>query len=82
MIGTYLAHLAPFQSIRNVCEDQEVYKFAYINNDAAASVFQGDKLLLIQAPSGTDIHVNQPTIVRFLARIHVDDNRVLCSMAM
>jgi hypothetical protein len=51
--------------MRNVCEDQEIYKYAYVFKDEAIGAFQNDKLLLIQAPSGTELIVGQPTLVSF-----------------
>jgi hypothetical protein len=53
------------QSMRNVCEDQDNCKYAYVFRDEAINVFENNKLLLLQAPPGTDIHVGQPTMVCF-----------------
>ncbi|KAI6189972.1 E2F-TDP domain-containing protein [Aphelenchoides bicaudatus] len=59
------------QSMRNVCEDQDIYKFAYVFKDEAIGAFQNDKLLLIQAPSGTELIVGQPTLQADEVKYHL-----------
>jgi hypothetical protein len=48
--------------MRNVCEDQEIYKYAFVFKEEAIGAFENDKLFLIQAPPGTDIQVGTPTV--------------------
>jgi hypothetical protein len=59
------------QSMKNVCEDQDIYKFAYVFRDETINVFENNKLLLIQAPPGTDIHVGQPTVLADEVKYHL-----------
>ncbi|CAD5231708.1 unnamed protein product [Bursaphelenchus xylophilus] len=46
------------QSMRNVCEEQDNCKHAYLSKEETASVFGNDQILLVQAPPGTDIQYN------------------------
>ncbi|KAI6230215.1 E2F-TDP domain-containing protein [Aphelenchoides fujianensis] len=50
------------QSMRNVCEDMDIYRYAFVLKEEAASAFENERLLLLQAPPGTDIQVGQPAI--------------------
>uniref|UniRef100_A0A1I7RSE0 E2F_TDP domain-containing protein n=1 Tax=Bursaphelenchus xylophilus TaxID=6326 RepID=A0A1I7RSE0_BURXY len=50
------------QSMRNVCEEQDNCKHAYLSKEETASVFGNDQILLVQAPPGTDIQVGQPNM--------------------
>ncbi|XP_045582158.1 transcription factor E2F5 [Procambarus clarkii] len=51
------------QSIKNITEDLSNYKMAYVNHEDICSCFQGDTLLAIQAPSGTQLEVPIPQMV-------------------
>lgn len=49
--------------MRNVCEDQDNCKYAYVFRNETINAFENNKLFLLQAPPGTDLHVGQPTVV-------------------
>ncbi|XP_037787024.1 transcription factor E2F4-like [Penaeus monodon] len=51
------------QSIKNITEDLSNYKMAYVNHEDICNCFQGDTLLAIQAPSGTQLEVPIPQMV-------------------
>ncbi|KAK7080133.1 Transcription factor e2f4, partial [Halocaridina rubra] len=51
------------QSIKNITEDLSNYKMAYVTHDDICSYFEGDTLLAIQAPSGTQLEVPIPQVV-------------------
>ncbi|PVD20792.1 hypothetical protein C0Q70_18953 [Pomacea canaliculata] len=48
------------QSIRNVTDEDSNTNFAYVTHEDICSCFQGDTLLAIQAPSGTQMEVPIP----------------------
>ncbi|XP_072024419.1 transcription factor E2F5-like [Amphiura filiformis] len=48
------------QSIRNVTDDQENSRLAYVTHEDLCRCFQGDTLLAVQAPSGTQLEVPIP----------------------
>ncbi|XP_033626460.1 transcription factor E2F5-like [Asterias rubens] len=48
------------QSIRNVTDDQENSRLAYVTHEDLCRCFTGDTLLAIQAPSGTQLQVPVP----------------------
>ncbi|XP_076065975.1 transcription factor E2F5-like [Oratosquilla oratoria] len=51
------------QSIKNITEDVSNYKLAYVNHADICGCFQGDTLLAIQAPSGTQLEVPIPQTI-------------------
>ncbi|XP_050734696.1 transcription factor E2F4-like [Eriocheir sinensis] len=51
------------QSIKNITEDLSNFKMAYVNHEDICNCFQGDTLLAIQAPSGTQLEVPVPQMV-------------------
>ncbi|CAL4060872.1 unnamed protein product, partial [Meganyctiphanes norvegica] len=51
------------QSIKNIIEDLSNYKMAYVNHQDICNCFQGDTLLAIQAPSGTQLEVPIPQMI-------------------
>ncbi|XP_076337094.1 transcription factor E2F5-like [Tachypleus tridentatus] len=52
-----LHHCWAQQSIRNITEDQTNFQLAYVSHDDICRCFEGDTLLVIQAPSGTQLEV-------------------------
>ncbi|XP_022244700.1 transcription factor E2F5-like [Limulus polyphemus] len=52
-----LHHCWAQQSIRNITEDQTNFQLAYVSHDDICRCFEGDTLLAIQAPSGTQLEV-------------------------
>lgn len=56
------------QSIKNITEDLSNYKMAYVNHEDICNCFQGDTLLAIQAPSGTQLEVPIPNMVGLIPR--------------
>ncbi|XP_002732836.2 transcription factor E2F5-like [Saccoglossus kowalevskii] len=50
------------QSIKNVTDDQENHRLAYVTHEDICRCFRGDTLLAIQAPSGTQLEVPIPEI--------------------
>ncbi|XP_022106684.1 transcription factor E2F5-like isoform X2 [Acanthaster planci] len=48
------------QSIRNVTDDQENSRLAYVTHEDLCRCFKGDTLLATQAPSGTQLQVPVP----------------------
>ncbi|XP_071488315.1 transcription factor E2F5-like [Diadema antillarum] len=48
------------QSIRNVTDDVENHRLAYVTHDDLCRCFKGDTLLAVQAPSGTQLQVPVP----------------------
>ncbi|XP_064641672.1 transcription factor E2F5-like isoform X2 [Lineus longissimus] len=48
------------QSIKNVTDDMGNHKLAYVTHEDICKCFQGDTLLAIQAPSGTQLEVPIP----------------------
>ncbi|XP_033115719.1 transcription factor E2F5-like [Anneissia japonica] len=48
------------QSIKNVTDDQENSRLAYVNHEDLCKCFKNDTLLAIQAPSGTQLEVPVP----------------------
>ncbi|XP_038077481.1 transcription factor E2F5-like isoform X2 [Patiria miniata] len=50
------------QSIRNVTDDQENSRLAYVTHEDLCRCFKGDTLLATQAPSGTQLQVPVPEI--------------------
>ncbi|XP_070574225.1 transcription factor E2F5-like [Ptychodera flava] len=48
------------QSIKNVTDDQENHRLAYVTHEDICRCFRGDTLLAIQAPSGTQLEVPIP----------------------
>ncbi|KAG0722020.1 Transcription factor E2F4 [Chionoecetes opilio] len=51
------------QSIKNITEDLSNFKMAYVNHEDICNCFQGDTLLAIQAPSGTQLEVPVPQML-------------------
>ena len=54
------------QSLKNISEDPENEKHAYISHEDLCKCYQGETLLAIQAPSGTQLEVPPPELVRQL----------------
>lgn len=54
------------QSLKNVSEDIDNEKHAYVSHDDVCKCYQGETLLAIQAPSGTQLEVPPPEIVSHL----------------
>jgi transcription factor E2F4/5 len=52
------------QSLKNISEDSENEKLAFVTYDDVCQSFTGDTLLAIQAPSGTQLEVPIPEVVR------------------
>nr|QDM02517.1 E2F5 [Apostichopus japonicus] len=50
------------QSIRNVQDDQENSRLAYVTHEDLCKCFKGDTLLAIKAPSGTQLEVPVPEV--------------------
>ncbi|XP_077982579.1 transcription factor E2F5-like [Glandiceps talaboti] len=50
------------QSIKNVTDDQENHRLAYVTHEDICRCFRGDTLLAIQAPSGTQLEVPIPEL--------------------
>ncbi|XP_076358115.1 transcription factor E2F5-like isoform X1 [Tachypleus tridentatus] len=48
------------QSIRNITEDPTNFQLAYVSHEDICNCFEGDTLLAIQAPSGTQLEVPLP----------------------
>ncbi|CAH1270567.1 E2F5 [Branchiostoma lanceolatum] len=48
------------QSIKNVTEDVENHRLAYVTHEDLCRCFRGDTLLAVQAPSGTQLEVPIP----------------------
>lgn len=57
--------------MRNVCEDMDIYRYAFVLKEEAARAFENERLLLLQAPPGTDIQVGQPAIVRLSLHLRI-----------
>lgn len=55
-------HQRAYQSIRNVQDDQENSRLAYVTHEDLCKCFKGDTLLAIQAPSGTQLEVPVPEV--------------------
>ena len=51
------------QSIKNITDDMGNEKMAYVTHEDICKCFQGDTLLAIQAPSGTQLEVPIPGAV-------------------
>ena len=51
------------QSLKNVSEDPDNERHAYVSHDDICNCYQGETLLAIQAPSGTQLEVPPPEIV-------------------
>lgn len=51
------------QSIKNITEDMGNHKMAYVTHYDICSCFEGDTLLAIQAPSGTQLGVPTPQMM-------------------
>lgn len=51
------------QSLKNVSEDPENEKHAYVSHEDLCKCYQGETLLAIQAPSGTQLEVPPPELV-------------------
>ncbi|KAB7498511.1 Transcription factor E2F4 [Armadillidium nasatum] len=51
------------QSIKNITEEITNYKLAYVKQEDICKCFQNDTLLVIQAPSGTQLEVPMPHMV-------------------
>jgi len=56
------------QSLKNISEDTENEKLAFVTYDDVCKSFTGDTLLAIQAPSGTQLEVPIPEVVSTLNR--------------
>lgn len=54
--------------MRNLCEDQDVYKYAYVFKDEAIGAFENDKLILFQAPAGTDVSLSNVVRLKVFSR--------------
>eukprot|EP00111_Clytia_hemisphaerica_P007341 TCONS_00021350-protein len=50
------------QSLKNVSEDPDNERHAYVSHDDICNCYQGETLLAIQAPSGTQLEVPPPEI--------------------
>ena len=50
------------QSLKNVSEDHENERHAYVSHEDVCSCYQGETLLAIQAPSGTNLEVPPPEV--------------------
>ncbi|CAI9621212.1 unnamed protein product, partial [Staurois parvus] len=48
------------QSINNVMDDSEIHTFSFVTHDDLCNCFNGDTLLAVQAPSGTQLEVPIP----------------------
>lgn len=55
-------HKRVHQSIRNVQDDQENSRLAYVTHEDLCKCFKGDTLLAIKAPSGTQLEVPVPDV--------------------
>lgn len=51
------------QSLKNVSEDPENEKHAYVSHEDLCKCYRGETLLAIQAPSGTQLEVPPPELV-------------------
>lgn len=51
------------QSLKNVSEDPENEQLAYVTYEDVCHSFRGDTLLVVQAPSGTQLEVPIPETV-------------------
>lgn len=51
------------QSLKNVSEDPENEQLAYVTYEDVCGSFKGDTLLVVQAPSGTQLEVPIPDTV-------------------
>lgn len=51
------------QSLKNVSEDPENEQLAYVTYEDVCRSFKGDTLLVVQAPSGTQLEVPIPDTV-------------------
>ncbi|KAI6186545.1 E2F-TDP domain-containing protein [Aphelenchoides besseyi] len=73
LLDTHLKWIkqAGYSIMRNVCEDKDIYHFAYVQKEEAVGAFQNDRLLLVQAPPGTDISIGQPSINGEEIRYHL-----------
>ena len=54
------------QSLKNVSEDPENERHAYVSHEDVCMCFRGETLLAIQAPSGTQLEVPPPDIVSLI----------------
>jgi len=71
------------QSLKNVSEDIDNEKHAYVSHDDVCKCYQGETLLAIQAPSGTQLEVPPPEIQPGMPKpkyqIHLNsDNGPIC----
>ncbi|XP_023376607.1 transcription factor E2F5 [Pteropus vampyrus] len=60
------------QSIRNVMSDAINNRFSYVTHEDICDCFNGDTLLAIQAPSGTQLEVPIPEMVCGTASVYRD----------
>ena len=51
------------QSIKNITEDQSNSHLSYVRSEEICSCFEGDTLLAVKAPSGTQLEVPKPESV-------------------
>jgi len=70
------------QSLKNVSEDSENEQHAYVSHEDVCNCYQGETLLAIQAPSGTQLEVPPPDVRHGQAakyQIHLkSDNGPIC----
>nr|XP_060631537.1 transcription factor E2F5 [Anolis sagrei ordinatus] len=62
------------QSIKNVKEDSDNKHFSYITHEDICDCFNGDTLLAIQAPSGTQLEVPVPQVGQKKYQINLKSN--------
>ncbi|XP_062986975.1 transcription factor E2F5 [Elgaria multicarinata webbii] len=62
------------QSIKNVKEDSTNKRFSYITHEDICDCFNGDTLLAIQAPSGTQLEVPLPHVGQKKYQINLKSN--------
>ena len=61
------------QSLKNVSEDPENEQLAYVTYEDVCHSFRGDTLLVVQAPSGTQLEVPIPDTVGLTNRPVIDN---------
>ena len=61
------------QSLKNVSEDPENEQLAYVTYEDVCHSFRGDTLLVVQAPSGTQLEVPIPDTVSLTNRPVIDN---------
>jgi len=59
------------QSLKNVSEDPDNERHAYVSHEDICSCYQGETILAIQAPSGTQLEVPPPEVVSDLNEFYV-----------